>query len=160
MDVAVGERVPLASAVAATIAGDALGNLTRSAFRQRTGEGGVSRPPRETTQAFAALTAENFFYSVSVALYAMTGAAALLAFSCPPSGRPASRSAHGGVLAVAAWVAWQRPPVASAVLSRVPFDTVAPLSSACATSRPDVRIDRTPTGASSSSSPATRRFTC
>jgi hypothetical protein len=128
----IGERVPLMSALAATIGGDALGNITPLSLL-------VSEPAKamylggrvSTAQALAALTAENFFYSVSVAIYIVLGTAALLlAFPLDPGLRWAgiiALVAMAAVLAVAAWLAWQKPAVASAVLSRVPFahlDTV------------------------------------
>src|SRR4029453_12320710 len=70
---------PLGRATAATISGDALGNLTPLGLA-------VSEPAKavylgsrvDSTQAFAALTAENFFYSISVALYIVLGVVAML----------------------------------------------------------------------------------
>ena len=66
----IGERVPVTSALAASIGGDALGNITPLSLL-------VSEPAKamyvggrvQTAQALAALAAENFFYSVSVAIY-------------------------------------------------------------------------------------------
>jgi len=122
----IGERVPLMSVLAATIGGDALGNITPLSLL-------VSEPAKamylggrvSTAQALAALTAENFFYSVSVAIYIVLGTAALLiAFPLDPGLRWAGVIALVGmasVLAVAAWLAWQKPAVASAILARVPF---------------------------------------
>lgn len=120
------DRVPLTSALAATIGGDALGNITPLSLI-------VSEPAKaiylgarvSTAHALAALTAENFFYSVSVAIYIVLGTAALLvAFPLDPTIRWAGVIALVGmaaVLAVAGWLAWQKPAVASALLSRVPL---------------------------------------
>ena len=123
-----GRPAPLSAAIAATISGDALGNLTPLGLA-------ASEPAKavyfarhvEPTQALAALTAENFFYSVSVAVYVIIGAAAMLvAFDLPPALEQAGVAAlvlMAGVL-VAGAAGWPR--------------TRARLRS------PDVRIDRTP----------------
>ena len=114
---------PLGRATAAKISGDALGNLTPLGLA-------VSEPAKavylgsrvDSTQAFAALTAENFFYSVSVALYIVLGVVAMLGtFDLPAPMRLAaiaSLALMGGILIGAAWIAWQRPTVLSAVLER------------------------------------------
>ena len=119
------DRVPLRSALGASLAGDALGNLTPLSVL-------VGEPAKamylsrdvSRSRAFATLTAENFFYSVSVAIYVVLGTAAMLiAFPVPAGLREAgviSLVMMAGVLAVAAWMAWQRPSLASAVLARVP----------------------------------------
>lgn len=116
--------VPLPAALAATISGDALGNVTPFGVA-------ASEPAKafylgrhvEPARAFAALAAENFFYSVSVALYVIAGAAALLgAFDHLPDG-----VRQGGVgalvlmamlLVASGWIAWQRPAMASSALGR------------------------------------------
>jgi len=120
------DAAPLRSFVGATMAGDALGNLTPLSIL-------VGEPAKamylgrdmSRTRAFSTLTAENFFYSVSVAIYVILGTAAMLvAFQVPPVLREAGVIAlvmMAGVLAVAAWMAWQRPTVASAALSRLPI---------------------------------------
>ena len=114
----------LVRALAASLAGDALGNITPLSML-------VSEPvkavylggPVPTAQALAALTAENFFYSVSIAIYIMLGTAALLlTFSVDPVIRWAgviSLSAMAALLAVAGWLAWQKPAVASSLLARL-----------------------------------------
>ena len=106
--------VPLTSATAATISGDALGNLSFLSLL-------VSEPAKAlyvtrhapAAEAFAALTAENFFYSVSVAAVILGGTITLLAtFVLPDSLRFVvylSLVAMGAVLAFAVWVAHQRP---------------------------------------------------
>jgi hypothetical protein len=123
----IGARVPLASTLAASISGDALGNLTGPLSIL------VGEPAKaiylghrvSTARALAALAAENFFYSVSVAIYIVLGTAALLtAFPVDTAIRWAGVMALGGmavILATAGWLAWQKPSVASAILSRVPF---------------------------------------
>jgi hypothetical protein len=121
-----GEPVPILSALAATISGDALGNVTPFGLA-------ASEPAKafylgrhvDPARAFAALTAENFFYSVSVALYVIGGSVAmLLAFDNLPE--PVRQGGVGALvlmavlLAGAGWIAWQRPAMASAVLARIP----------------------------------------
>ncbi len=122
-------RVPLFAAVAATISGDAIGNLTplglaasepaKALYLRRYG------PP---SQLLASLTAENFFYSVSVAIYIIVGAACMLEFfALPDAVRIAGLVSTAGmaiVLAVASWMAWQKPSIASSLLARVPIARV------------------------------------
>lgn len=106
--------VPLRSATAATISGDALGNLSFLSLL-------VSEPAKAfyvtrhapAAEAFAALTAENFFYSVSVAAVILGGTITLLAtFVLPDAFRFAvwlALAVMGGVLAMAIWLAHKRP---------------------------------------------------
>jgi len=106
--------VPLRSATAATISGDALGNLSFLSLL-------VSEPAKAfyvtrhapADEAFAALTAENFFYSVSVAAVILGGTITLLAtFVLPDAFRFMvwlSLAVMGGVLAMAIWLAHKRP---------------------------------------------------
>ena len=108
--------VPLRSATAATISGDALGNLSFLSLL-------VSEPAKAfyvtrhapAAEAFAALTAENFFYSVSVAAVILGGTITLLAtFVLPDAFRFVvwlSLAVMGGVLAMAVWLAHKRPAV-------------------------------------------------
>jgi hypothetical protein len=77
----------------------------------------------DSAQAFAALTAENFFYSISVALYIVLGVVAMLVTfqQLDDSLRLAGIVAlamMGIVLLAAAWIAWQRPTLLSAVIER------------------------------------------
>src|SRR5262245_18598930 len=97
-------RVPLAAAVAATISGDALGNITPLGLA-------ASEPPKALylrrygppSQLLASLTAENFFYSVSVAIYIVVGGACLLEFfSLPEAVRTAGLVATLGMALVLA----------------------------------------------------------
>ncbi|HUL72775.1 MAG TPA: lysylphosphatidylglycerol synthase domain-containing protein [Vicinamibacterales bacterium] len=123
----IGARVPLASTLAATVSGDALGNLTGPLSLV------IGEPAKaiylghrvSTARGLAALAAENFFYSVSVAIYIVLGTGALLlAFPVDAAIRWAGLTALGAmaaVLAAAGWLAWQKPAAASAILSRVPF---------------------------------------
>jgi lysylphosphatidylglycerol synthase-like protein len=122
----IGQRTPITRAVAATIGGDALGNITPLSLL-------VSEPVKAmyldagtgSSRSLAALAAENFFYSVSVGIYVTVGTAAMLrAFPLPGEIHLAGIVALGLmaiVLAVAAWTAWQKPALASSVLSRLPF---------------------------------------
>ncbi len=74
-----GAPAPLSAALAATISGDALGNITPFGLA-------ASEPAKafylgrhlDPQRAFAALAAENFFYSVSVAVYVIAGVVAML----------------------------------------------------------------------------------
>ncbi|MBK9239620.1 MAG: flippase-like domain-containing protein [Acidobacteria bacterium] len=118
----IGRPVPLSSATAATISGDALGNLSFLSLL-------VSEPAKAfyvtrhapAAEAFAALTAENFFYSVSVASVILGGTITLLAtFVVPDSLRVAlwvSLAVMGGVLAAAVWLARSRPALAAVARS-------------------------------------------
>jgi hypothetical protein len=106
--------VPLRSATAAIISGDALGNLSFLSLL-------VSEPAKAfyvtrhapAAEAFAALTAENFFYSVSVAAVILGGTITLLAtFVLPEAFRFmvwVSLAVMAGVLATAVWLAHKRP---------------------------------------------------
>lgn len=122
-----GRPIPLASAVAATISGDALGNITPLGLA-------ASEPAKSLylrhhavpAATFASLTAENFFYSVSVALYVMVASGALLlSFDhLNPTIHLAgvvALSSMAAVLGGAAWLAWQKPTLVSATLARLPI---------------------------------------
>jgi hypothetical protein len=110
----IGRPVPLRTAVAASITGDAIGNLSFLSLL-------VSEPAKAfyltrhapAAEAFAALTAENFFYSVSVATVIVAGSATLLAtFVLPEAFRFVlwmSLAGMAGILAAAFWVARSRP---------------------------------------------------
>ena len=129
-----GEPAPLTAALAATISGDALGNITPFGLA-------ASEPAKafylgrhlDPQRAFAALAAENFFYSVSVAIYVMLGTAMLLyAYPVDSTVRVAGLALLGamtGVLIVAAWLAWRKPAVASAVVSRLKIRSLTELAS-------------------------------
>jgi len=121
----IGERVSLGRALAATIGGDAAGNLTPLSLL-------VSEPTKAlylggasgSGVGLAALAAENFFYSVSVALYIVLGTGAMLEFfPLEPAVQLfgyLALAAMGVVLAGAGWMAWQKPTVASTLLGRIP----------------------------------------
>jgi hypothetical protein len=110
--------VPLRSAIAATIGGDALGNLSFLSLL-------VSEPAKAlyltrhvpAEEALGALAAENFFYSVSVALVILAGTLTLIAtFVLTPEWQTASWVAlglMGLVLAGSVWLAWKRPGLAT-----------------------------------------------
>lgn len=124
----------LPRAVGATLAGDAIGNLTPLSLL-------VSEPAKSIylrdqvsgTRSFAALTAENFFYSVSVAVFIILGTLAMLqAFAVPPELRlagVASLALMTVVLAGALWVAWREPALFSGILRRIPVASIANLLS-------------------------------
>ena len=77
-------------------------------------------PAVGTAGALAALVAETFFFGISVAIYVILGAAALLiAYPVDTAMRTAGLAALGGmtgVLVVAAWMAWRKPTVAGALV--------------------------------------------
>jgi hypothetical protein len=117
-------RVPLATMTSASISGDALGNITPFGFvAGEPAKAVYLRQHVDPPRAFAALAAETFFYSVSVAVYVIVAAAAMFAFfDIPPEVELAGTLAFGGmaiVLAGAAWLAWQRPALASATLAKL-----------------------------------------
>jgi hypothetical protein len=128
----IAEPVSVWRALAATIAGDALGNITPLNLI-------VSEPAKAVylgrsvpaARGLAALTAENFFYSISVAIYIVLGTAAfLLRFDLTPALRWTGVAALGAmavVLAAATWLAWERPGLASAIAARVPVRKVRDL---------------------------------
>jgi len=115
-------HVPLTSAFAATLGGDALGNLSFLSLL-------VSEPTKAlyvTThvpadEALGALTAENVFYSASVALVITAGAALLLATFVLPEGWSSlvwvALVSMAVILVAAGFLVWQRP----GVVSRLPW---------------------------------------
>jgi Lysylphosphatidylglycerol synthase TM region len=118
----------LGPAIAATISGDALGNVTPLGLAaSEPAKALYLRRHGSPAEMLASLTAENFFYTVSVAAYIILGAGAMLAFfpdQLPPPVRLAGTIvvvAMVGVLGAAAWLAWQQPALASSVLARVPI---------------------------------------
>jgi hypothetical protein len=119
------EQLRFVSVAAAAMAGDALGNLTPLSIL-------VGEPAKamylgrdvSLSRAFSTLAAENFFYSVSVAIYVVLGTAAMLvAFPVPAVLGQAGIIAllmMAAVLAAAAWMAWRRPSLLSAAVARMP----------------------------------------
>ena len=116
--------VPFRRALAATMAGDAVGNLTP--FSLAASEPakamlvGAHMPPQ---RALAALAAENFFYSISVALAVLTGVAVLfLKFpALPDAVRTLSLllvAAMTAVLVGGPWLIWKKPALISSTLGR------------------------------------------
>ena len=129
-----GEPAPVSAALAATISGDALGNITPFGLA-------ASEPAKafyigrhlDPQRAFAALAAENFFYSVSVAVYVIAGVVAMLvAFEELPvelrQGGIAALVLMAIVLAAAGWIAWRRPAMASGALRRLPLKQAGTLA--------------------------------
>ena len=119
-------RVPLAASTSATIVGDALGNVTPlGLIASEPAKAWYLSDRLPAAHGLAALVAENFFYSVSVAIYVVIAAAAMLAFfTLPVAVQWAGVAALTGmalVLAGSAWLAWQKPAVASGLLKRVPI---------------------------------------
>lgn len=115
--------VPFASALAATMSGDAIGNLTPLSLivsepAKAMYVGAHIPPPR----ALAALAAENFFYSLSVAVTVLFGVAVLfVAFPVPDWLRTASLFLVAGmatVLVAALWLIAKEPALVSSTLGR------------------------------------------
>lgn len=107
-------RVPLRSALAATLGGDALGNLSFLSLL-------VSEPAKAlyvtrhvpTDKALGALTAENVCYSASVALIIVAGTATLMGtFVLPDTWRQAAFVSIGlmaALLVAFGWLVWHQP---------------------------------------------------
>lgn len=120
------------AAVGATLAGDAIGNLTPLSLL-------VSEPVKSmylrhkvpVSRSFPALAAENFFYSASVAVYIILGTVAMLQeFSVPGEVKLAGVIAIAlmtAVLASALWIGWREPALFSGVLTHVPIPAVVRL---------------------------------
>ena len=129
---------PPGRALAAVIAGEAVGALTPLSLLvsepTKAAYLGSALPSVGTAGALAALVAETFFFSISVAVYVMLGAAVLLvAYPVDDTMRAAGLAALGGmtgVLAVATWMAWRKPTLAGALVSRIPIRAVADLAGA------------------------------
>jgi len=127
---------PPGRALAAVIAGDAAGNLTPLSMLvsepAKAAVLGWAVPTVSTSAALAALAAETFFYGVSVAIYSLLGAAALLyVYDIDPALRTGGVVAAGAMticLGVATWMALHKPTVIGSVLSRVPLGPVRRLS--------------------------------
>jgi hypothetical protein len=117
---------PLAAAVAATISGDALGNVTPLGLAaSEPAKAFYLRRYGNPADLLASLTAENFFYSVSVAIYIVIGGICMLEyFPVDASVRRAGIVATAAmmvVLGAAAWLAQRQPALVSGMLARVPF---------------------------------------
>jgi hypothetical protein len=117
---------PLLAAVAATISGDALGNVTPLGLAaSEPAKAFYLRRHGNPADLLASLTAENFFYSVSVAIYIVIGGICMLEyFPVDASIRRAGivvTAAMVVVLGAAAWLARQQPALVSGVLARVPL---------------------------------------
>jgi len=119
------DPVPARSVIAATLTGDAIGNITPLSLL-------ASEPAKAmylgrrvpASRTAAALAAENFFYSVSVAIYVVLGTVAMLALFVLPEqvwdAGVAVLGAMAAILAGAIWLVWRRPSVISSLLARLP----------------------------------------
>ncbi len=116
--------VPMSTAIAATLSGDAIGNLTPLSLLvsepAKAMYVGAHIPPQ---RALAALAAENFFYSVSVAVTVLCGVAVLfVAFPVPDVLRTASLilvAMMAAVLIGALWLIAVQPALVSKTLGRI-----------------------------------------
>jgi hypothetical protein len=120
-----GGQLSLRGAIGATIAGDAIGNLTPlSLLVSEPAKALYLRDEARASRSLAALTVENFFYSVSVAVFIILGTIAMLeAFAVPPELRVAglvSLCLMAAVVAGACWLAWSEPALISGALGRMP----------------------------------------
>jgi hypothetical protein len=117
---------PLRRALAATISGDAVGNLTLLSLL-------ASEPTKamylggraDASRVFAALAAENYFYSLSVAVYVTLGTGAMLVSfaNLPAQIRIAglvTLVAMAAVLLAGIWLAWRQPRMLAMLVSRLP----------------------------------------
>ena len=119
------ERVPLADVTAATIAGDALGNVQPlSLLVSEPAKVMYLRTPVVFERALAALLAETALYTMSIAVFIVTGIlAGLTVFPLPDAVRLLSTVAlvlSVSGLIVAFWIIWRQPAVVSGAASRVP----------------------------------------
>lgn len=117
-------NVPLGRALAATIAGDAAGNLTPLSLAvSEPAKAMLVRAHMPPQRALAALAAENFFYSLSVALAVLAGVAVLfLRFPVPDTLRTASVllvAAMTAVLVGGLWLISKEPRLVSSTLARL-----------------------------------------
>ena len=127
---------PPGRALAAVMAGEAAGSLTPLSMivsePAKAAYLGASLPGVGTSGALAALAAETFFFGVSIAIYVMAGASALLlAYPVDETLRTAGVLALGGMMAaltIAALMAWHKPTVAGALIARVPLRGAARLA--------------------------------
>jgi hypothetical protein len=111
--------LPLADAFAATLCGDALGNVTPlGPLVGEPAKAAFVGPRLPVTAALAALAVENFFYSMSVAVVIAAGLAVLLLrFPLPEPLRLAlvmSLAFVAAGIAGGTWLAIRRPPPAGA----------------------------------------------
>ena len=118
------ERMRLSRAIAAFLGGDAAGNLTPlGLLASEPAKAAMLGNPGGLGRALAALAAETYVFSVSVAAYVQRGTAALLILF--PLDRSTelvaviSLAVMAGVLLGAGWVAWTRPAAISAALGRI-----------------------------------------
>jgi glycosyltransferase 2 family protein len=122
----------LSAAVAATLAGDAIGNVTPlSLLVSEPAKSMYLRDRLPASRSFSALTAENFFYTISVALFIVLGTGAMLqAFDLREELRLAGLIALTlmiSVLVGALWIGWRQPALLSALVERLPTRTAAGL---------------------------------
>jgi len=119
-------RASLSHVIAATLVGDAAGGVTPlSLLVSEPAKALYLRDDIPPSRGLAAAAAENFFYSLSVALVIIAGMTALLlGFPLPQPVRLASWIALVAMLAVVAaglWLIWRRPSLVSSALAALPF---------------------------------------
>ena len=122
------EPVRLGRAVAAVIAGDALGKTPLTLLISEPAKALYLGNPSGPGRALAALTAENFFYAISIGIYIALGAVAFLTFDLSQTPMIAALTTLSLVLfglAFAAWLARAQPSVASGLLAKLPIRRLA-----------------------------------
>jgi hypothetical protein len=120
-------RLPLRTAFAATMSGDALGNLTPlGPFVGEPAKAALVRDRVPLVAALSALALENLCYVLSVVIVIALGLMALLyAFDLPAALRQAGLAALGAIfilLAVLPWLVWRRPRAVAGVVDRLARD--------------------------------------
>lgn len=116
-------RVPMHRAFAALVAGDAVGNLTPlSLVASEPAKAMLVRAHLPAPRALAALAAENFFYSLSVALAVLAGVAVLFVeYTVPDALRTLSLGLVGAMATVllgGLWLILKEPALVSSTLAR------------------------------------------
>ena len=122
----VNARVPFGAALSASIAGDALGQITPfSVIVSEPAKAMYLRSDVPAARALAALAAENLFYTVSLGVFILAGVISMLAtFQLRTIVRVvafASLFLMLALIAVLLWIAWRSPAVASGAVARLPF---------------------------------------
>lgn len=120
---------PPGRALSAVIIGEAAGSLTPLSFvvsePLKAAYLGAGVPGLGTAGALAALAAETFFFGVSIAIYVLAGAAALIVmYPVDDTVRIAGLTAialMAVALVVALWMSLRKPTIAGSIISRIPL---------------------------------------
>jgi hypothetical protein len=121
------EPVPLRAGLAAVMSGDAIGNLTPlSLVASEPAKALYVRAHVAPQRALAALAAENFFYSLSVAVTVIAGVLVMFVVfpGIPDLMRTTGLITLGimaAVLVAALWLVWKEPALISGAMGKLPF---------------------------------------